>query len=94
MDGNNTGELIIYQSEDGLTRTEAILEDETIWLTQQQMAELFQTSRTNVVEHIGNIYEEGELDAASTCRKSRQVRKEGNREVAWRSAHDHPDYRV
>ena len=56
--------------------------DETVWLSQQQMAELFQTSRTNVVEHIKHIYEEGELDEVSTCRKFRQVRKEGNSEVS------------
>ena len=55
--------------------------DETVWLSQQQMAELFQTSRTNVVEHIKHIYEECELDEESTCRKFRQVRKEGKREV-------------
>ena len=57
------------------------MEDETVWLTQQQMAELFQTSRTNVVDHIKNIYEEEELDENSTCRKFRQVRMEGNRQV-------------
>nr|WP_330362011.1 RhuM family protein [Pseudobutyrivibrio ruminis] len=57
------------------------MEDETVWLTQQQMAELFQTSRTNVVDHIKNIYDEGELDDNSTCRKFRQVRMEGNRQV-------------
>ena len=78
---NDYGEIIIYQSEDGLTNIEVKIEDETVWLTQQQMAELFQTSRTNVVEHIKHIYEEGELDVASTCRNFRQVRKEGNREV-------------
>ncbi len=78
----NKGEIIIYQSEDGLTQIDVKLEDETIWLTQQQMAELFQSSRTNVVEHIGNIYSEGELNQNSTCRKFRQVRKEGNREVS------------
>lgn len=55
--------------------------DETVWLTQQQMAELFQTSRTNVLEHIQNIYSEGELGEISTCRKFRQVRTEGTREV-------------
>ena len=75
------GEIIIYQSEDGLTNIEVKIEDETVWLTQQQMAELFQSSRTNVVEHIKHIYEEGELDEVSTCRNFRQVRKEGNREV-------------
>lgn len=81
MKEQNKGEVIIYQSEDGLTHIDVKLEDETIWLTQQQMAELFQSSRTNIVEHIGNIYSEGELDQNSTCREFRQVRKEGNREV-------------
>ena len=78
----NYGEILIYQSDDGLTNVEVKIQDETVWLTQQQMAELFQTSRTNVVEHIKHIYDEGELDELSTCRKFRQVRKEGQREVA------------
>ena len=78
----NYGEILIYQSDDGLTNVEVKIQDETVWLTQQQMAELFQTSRTNVVEHIKHIYDEGELDEISTCRKFRQVRKEGQREVA------------
>ena len=77
----NYGEILIYQSDDGLTNVEVKIQDETVWLTQQQMAELFQTSRTNVVEHIKHIYDEGELDEISTCRKFRQVRKEGQREV-------------
>lgn len=81
MDEQKKGEVIIYQSEDGLTHIDVKLEDETIWLTQQQMTELFQSSRTNIVEHIKNIYSEGELDQNSTCREFRQVRKEGNREV-------------
>ena len=75
------GEILIYQTEDGLTKLDVRMEDETVWLTQQQMAELFQTSRTNVVDHIKNIYEEGELGENSTCRKFRQVRMEGNRQV-------------
>ena len=79
---DNCGEILIYQSEDGLTKIEVKIQDETVWLTQQQMADLFQTSRTNVVEHIAHIYEEFELDENSTCRKFRQVRKEGNREVS------------
>ena len=70
---DNYGEIIIYQTEDGLTKLDVRMEDETVWLTQQQMAELFQTSRTNVVDHIKNIYKEGELDENSTCRKFRQV---------------------
>lgn len=79
---DNCGEILIYQSEDGLTKIEVKIQDETVWLTQQQMADLYQTSRTNIVEHIGHIYEECELDEKSTCRKFRQVRKEGNREVS------------
>ena len=70
MDNENKGEVLIYQSEDGLTHIDVKMEDETVWLTQQQMAELFQTSRTNVVEHIQHIYEENELDENSTGRNS------------------------
>ncbi len=75
------GEILIYQAEDGFTKVECRFVDETIWLTQQQMAELFRTSRSNIVEHIGHIYEEGELDEVSTCRNFRHVRMEGNRQV-------------
>ena len=78
---DNQGEIIIYQSESGDTKIDARFVDETVWLTQQQMAELFQSSRTNIVEHIQHIYDEGELDEESTCRKFRQVRMEGNRQV-------------
>ena len=76
------GEIILYQSEDGLTKIDVRFEDQTVWLTQQQMAELFQSSRSNIVEHIRNIYDEGELNESSTCRKFRQVRTEGNRQVS------------
>jgi|GEM_PF-1970665 Virulence protein len=75
------GEIVIYQSEDGKILIDVKIEDETVWLTQQQMADLFQTSRTNVVEHIKHIYEEQELEENATCRNFRQVRLEGNREV-------------
>ena len=78
-DSNN---IIIYQSDDGETKIDVKLENETVWLSQQQMALLFKTSRTNIVEHINNIYSEGELDKISTCQNFRQVRKEGNREVS------------
>lgn len=81
------GEILIYQTDDGQTNIEVKIEDDTVWLTQQQMSELFQTSRTNVVEHIKHIYEEGELDEISTCRNFRQVRKEGNREVTRQIPH-------
>lgn len=75
------GEIIIYQAEDGLAKIDVRVADETVWLTQQQMAELFQSSRSNIVEHIQNIYAEGELDEVATCRKFRQVRTEGTRQV-------------
>ena len=76
------GDIIIYQTEDGLTKINVKIENETVWLSQQQMAELFNTSRTNIIEHINNIYSEEELDKESTCQNFRQVRKEGNRNVA------------
>lgn len=75
------GDIIIYQTEDGNTKIDVRVVDETVWLTKQQMAELFQSSRTNIVEHIQHIYEEDELDEASTCRKFRHVRTEGSRQV-------------
>ena len=75
------GEMILYQAEDGTTQIEVRLENENVWLSQQQMSELYQTSRTNVVEHIKHIYEESELDEDSTCRNFRQVQIEGNRRV-------------
>ena len=84
---NEYGEILIYQTDDGQTNIEVKIEDDTVWLTQQQMSELFQTSRTNVVEHIKHIYGEGELDEISTCRNFRQVRKEGNREVTRQIPH-------
>ena len=78
----NKGNIIIYQSEDGNTHLEVRLDDKTVWLSQQQMADLYQTSRTNVVEHIKHIYEENELTEEATCQKFRQVRIEGTRQVA------------
>lgn len=81
MENENKGNIVIYQSNDGLTKIDVKFEDETVWLTQQQMAELYKTSRTNVVEHIKHIYEEGELDESSTCRIFRQVQTEGKRQV-------------
>ena len=70
----NKSNIIIYQTEDGQTRIEVRMEEETVWLSQQQLSDLYQTSRTNVVEHIKHIYEERKLDEISTCRKFRQVR--------------------
>ena len=76
------GEIVIYTADDGHTKIDVTFIDETVWLSQQQMAELFKTARTNIVAHIGNIYAEGELDKNATCRKFRQVRKEGKRTVS------------
>ena len=75
------GEIIIYQSKDNKVSISVRLEEENVWLSQQQMAELYQSSRTNIVEHIKHIYEEGELDENATCRNFRQVQKEGARNV-------------
>lgn len=80
MEDNN--QVIIYQSEDGETRIDVKFTGETVWLSQQQMADLYQSSRSNVVEHIKHVYEDGELDEESTCRNFRQVRQEGTRQVA------------
>lgn len=74
--------VVIYQSEDGKTKIDVKLEEESVWLSQQQMADLFNTSRSNIIEHINNIYAEEELSKNSTCQNFRQVRKEGNRNVS------------
>ena len=87
MEGDKQGEIVIYQNNDGSTKIDVRFVDETVWLTQQQMAELFQTSRSNVIEHISHVYEEGELDVGSTCRNFRQVRMEGTRQVTRELPH-------
>ena len=71
----------IYRSQDGSVQLNVKLENETVWLTQQQMVQLFKSSRSNILEHIQHIYEVEELDKISTCRNFRQVQKEGNRMV-------------
>ena len=69
------GEIVLYSREDGAPAIEVHLGVDAVWRTQQQLAELFQTSRTNVVEHIQHIYAEGELEQDATCRDFRQVRQ-------------------
>lgn len=66
---NNNSEIIIYTTEDGLTKVDVSYEDENVWLTQEQMAELFQKSKSTISEHISNIYKEGELKKEDTMRK-------------------------
>jgi hypothetical protein len=74
-------ELLLYQTEDGRTRVEVRLENETVWLTQKQLAELFEKDVRTVNEHIQNIFEEGELRRGATIRKFRIVQSEGTRSV-------------
>jgi len=73
--------MLIYQSDSGETRLEVRLQDETIWLTQNLMAELYQTTKQNISLHIQNIYEEGELSPEATVKKYLTVRQEGSRTV-------------
>lgn len=75
-------EFILYQTDDDRIRIETRMQDETVWLTQKQMAELFQKDIRTINEHLKNIYAEGELVSESTIRKFRIVRLEGTREVA------------
>lgn len=77
----NTGEILIYQNQEGSVKVDVRLEEETVWLTQEQMALLFGKGRSTITEHIGNIFREGELDEIATRRNFRLVRMEGNREV-------------
>ena len=78
----NKGDIVIYKTQDGLTKINVKFEDETVWLTQAQLVELYQTSKSNISEHIKHIFEEGELSQESTVRNFRTVQIEGNREVS------------
>ena len=80
-------EIIIYQTQDGQTKIDVRLENETVWLTQNQMAELFQTTKQNVSLHIKNIFEEGELSENSTVKDYLTVQQEGNRKVSRNVSH-------
>ena len=73
--------IVIYQTDDGRTQIDVRLENDTVWLTQAQMAELFQKTPQNITMHIRNAYKEGELDENATCKEYLQVRMEGNRKV-------------
>lgn len=77
----SNSQILIYQTEDRATKIEVRLEDETVWLTQQLMAELFQTTKQNISLHIQNIYEEGELRQKPTVKEFLTVRQEGSRQV-------------
>ena len=73
------GEILIYQTDDGQTNIEVKIEDDTVWLTQQQLTELYQCSKSNISEHIKHIFEEGELDKDSVVRKFRTTAADGKK---------------
>ncbi len=77
----NNSQIIIYQTETGETKIDVRFQDETVWLTQKLMAELFQTTTQNITIHLKNIFEEKELEERATCKDFLQVQIEGNREV-------------
>ena len=79
-----TNKIVLYKPDETLT-LDVRVEDETVWLTQAQIVELFTSSKANISEHLKHIFESGELDRMSTVRKFRTVRQEGNRRVAVRS---------
>ena len=86
-DPSSSGEIVLYQTGDQRTRIEVRLQDETVWLTQAQMAELFQTTPQNVTLHLKAIFAEGELEEAATCKDYLQVRVEGAREISRNLRH-------
>lgn len=84
---NEDVRFLIYQTEDGKTRIDVRLEDETVWMTQKAMAKLYQTTPQNITLHLKNIYGEGELDEKATCKEYLQVQKEGQQEVKRKIKH-------
>jgi hypothetical protein len=77
----NNSQITIYQTESGETKLDVRFQDETVWLTQKLMAELFQTTPQNITIHLKNIFDEGELEEKATCKDFLQVQIEGKREV-------------
>ena len=78
---NANDKIVIYQTDDGRTQIDVRLEEETVWLSQAQMVELFQTTKQNVSLHLGNVYKEGELEKEATVKKYLTVQSEGKRRV-------------
>lgn len=81
MPDASSSEILLYQRDDGRTAIEVRLDGETVWVTQAQLVELFQSSKANISEHISNIFDEGEVDPSATVREFRTVRQEGSRQV-------------
>ncbi|MBI2982033.1 MAG: virulence RhuM family protein [Deltaproteobacteria bacterium] len=80
-DNDQTSQILLYQTEDGQTRLEVQLQKDTVWLTQGQMADLFQITKQNVSLHIQNILAEGELQREATVKEYLTVQSEGSRQV-------------
>lgn len=78
----NTGKILIYQNEKGDTKVDVYFTEDTIWMTQKSMCELYQVAKSSISEHIRNILEDGELDEDATVRKFRTVQTEGSRQVS------------
>lgn len=85
------GEIVVFQAEDGSSRIRVLLEDETVWLTQIQIAELFQTTVANINIHLKHIYDEEELSRESTVKDYLIVRQEGSRQVSRKVLHYNRD---
>jgi len=79
MKAKNNNEIIIYDTEDGETKVEVVMKNETVWLSQKQMAELFDKDRKTITEHIGNVFKEGELAENSVCRKFQHTANDGKK---------------
>lgn len=77
----NDSNIEIFTTEDGNTEIQVLFDNESVWLNQYQLEELFLTDRTSLTKHIANIYKLGELDKSSTCANFAQVQKEGNRQI-------------
>ena len=88
MNSNSpNSEMVVYVGDDGKPQIQARLQDENMWLTQVQLAQVFQTTRQNIGQHIKNIYEEKELDPSATIKKFFIVQTEGDREVSRNIEH-------
>jgi hypothetical protein len=81
MNNNNNTPFVMYQTQDGQTKIEVRLDEQSVWLSQAQMVDLFQSSKSNISEHLSNVFTEGELEELATVRDFRTVQMEGTREV-------------
>jgi len=87
LSSDNLSQFIIYQTENGETKLDVRFQNETVWLTQKNMSELFQTTPENILMHLKNIFQEGELDQKATTKDFLVVRQEGKRQVKRKLKH-------